>query len=284
MGGALIICGTPIGNLEDVSMRLLRTLAEADVIAAEDTRRTRKLLTAHGVSNRLTSYHDRNEHTETDRLVGQMKAGKRIALVTDGGMPAISDPGFRLVDACIKAGIQIEVVPGPSALIVALAVSGLPTARFSFEGFLPRKAGERTRRLESIAKDDRTLIFFEAANRLNETLLSMREAFGSRRVAIARELTKAHEEVLRGTIGGLLEQLDGFELRGEVTLVVEGATRDEGTLGEAVERAIAMVRAGSSKTDAAKEVARTAGVDRRAVYEALIDQPAANGSQSAPPD
>ncbi|MFN2610267.1 MAG: 16S rRNA (cytidine(1402)-2'-O)-methyltransferase [Actinomycetota bacterium] len=281
MSGKLFICGTPIGNLEDVTLRLLRVLAEVDVIAAEDTRRTRKLLTAHSITNKLVSFHEQNERSQTPRLIAWLMSGKRIALVTDGGMPAISDPGYRLVKACVDADVSIELVPGPSAVVSALAISGLPTARFSFEGFLPRKQGDLAKRLHAIADDDRTLVFFEAPDRLAATLTAMLGVFGTRRAAIAREMTKAHEQVIRGTIDSLIEHIDEIDLRGEATLVVEGASYVAATLDSAVEQARVLIESGMGKSKAAQEAAKLTGVGRRQIYEALL-QPAANGSQSGP--
>ncbi|MGH2688411.1 MAG: 16S rRNA (cytidine(1402)-2'-O)-methyltransferase [Actinomycetota bacterium] len=226
--GRLYVCGTPIGNLEDVTLRLLRILGEVDRVAAEDTRRTRKLLTHHGIAlgpARLVSYHQANEHARVPELVAHLQAGERIALVTDAGMPAISDPGYLLVDACLREGIAVEVVPGPSAVTAALAVAGLPTARFAFEGFLPRKVGERRRRLEAAGAEDRTLVFFESPERILRTLEEIRDVLGERRVAVARELTKVHEEVLRGTASEVVAAVGGRRLRGEIVVLVEGATR-----------------------------------------------------------
>jgi 16S rRNA (cytidine1402-2'-O)-methyltransferase len=226
--GRLYVCGTPIGNLEDVTLRLLRILGEVDRVAAEDTRRTLKLLGHHGIPAgraRLVSYHQANEHTRAPELVARMRDGERIALVTDAGMPGISDPGFLLVDACLREGIPVEVVPGPSAVTSALAIAGLPTARFSFEGFLPRKQGERRRRLEAAGAEDRTLVLFESPARVRRTLEEIRDVLGERRVAVARELTKLHEEVLRGTASEVLDTIGSRQLRGEIVVLVEGATR-----------------------------------------------------------
>jgi 16S rRNA (cytidine1402-2'-O)-methyltransferase len=272
MPGRLFVCATPIGNLEDVTLRLLRTLAEVDAIAAEDTRRTRKLLTHHGVHARLVSYHEANEASRTPELVDRLRRGQRIALVTDAGMPAVSDPGWHLVRACIEEGIPVEVVPGPSAVLTALVVSGLPTARFAFEGFLSRKPGERRRRLESIAGDERTLVFFEAPGRVVASLEAMLEVLGPRRGAVARELTKVHEEVLRGTLPELIAQLRGEEVKGEVAIVVAGVPAAGGDLSAAVAMASELNRGGRPKGAAASEAASAYGVSRRAVYEALLDE------------
>src|SRR5438132_646463 len=228
MPGRLFVCATPIGNLEDVTLRLLRILAEVDAVAAEDTRRTRKLLTHYGIHAHLVSYHEANEPSRTAELVDRLRRGQRIALVTDAGTPAVSDPGWHLLRACIEEGIAVEVIPGPSAVLTALVASGLPPARFAFEGFLSRKPGERRRRLEAIARDDRTLVFFEAPGRVAAALQAMLEAFGPRRAAVARELTKVHEEVLRATLPELIDELQGEAVLGEVAIVVAGMARAAG--------------------------------------------------------
>lgn len=285
MPGRLFLCATPIGNLEDASHRLLRILGEVDAVAAEDTRRTRKLLTRYGVRARLVSYHDANERAETPRLLGRLRRGEQVALVSDSGTPLVSDPGFELVRACIEEGIPVEVVPGPSAVLAALAVSGLPTARFAFEGFLPRRPGDRRRRLQAVAGDDRTLVVFEAPGRVAETLRDVLDVLGDRRVAVARELTKVHEEVLRGTVSEVLELLGAREPLGELVLVIEQSAAPEGSLAGAVRLARELVAGGRPKTRAAAEAAERTGAPRRAIYEALVsgegepDQPSANGSQ-----
>ncbi len=271
MPGRLFVCATPIGNLEDVSLRLLRTLSEVDAIAAEDTRRTRKLLTHHNIHAHVVSYHEANEAARTTELVDRLRRGQRIALVTDAGMPAVSDPGWHLVRACIDEGIAVEVVPGPSAVLTALVASGLPPARFAFEGFLSRKDGERRRRLEAIAGDDRTLVFFEAPGRVVATLRSMLDVLGPRQAAVARELTKLHEEVLRGTLPELIARLEGVELRGEVALVVAGLPAAAGDLAAAVVTAQELTRSGHPKGVAASEAAAAHGVLRRDVYAALLE-------------
>ncbi|HWD07836.1 MAG TPA: 16S rRNA (cytidine(1402)-2'-O)-methyltransferase, partial [Actinomycetota bacterium] len=234
MTGRLYVCATPIGNLEDVTLRLLRVLGEVDLVAAEDTRRAAKLLAAHGIHARTVSYHDANERSRLPELMEQLQGGRRVALVTDAGMPSVSDPGYHLVSACREVGVPVEVVPGPSAVLTALVASGLPPARFAFEGFLPRKPGDRSRRLQAIAGDDRTLVFFEAPGRLAETLGAMAEVFGPRRAAVARELTKLHEEVVRGSLPELAEAFGSGPVRGEITVVVEGAVPGRGDLRRAL--------------------------------------------------
>lgn len=271
MPGRLFVCATPIGNLEDVTLRLLRVLAEADVVAAEDTRRTAKLLAAHNIHARMVSYHDANERTRTAELLERLERGERVALVTDAGVPAVSDPGYHLIAGSVAKGIDVEVVPGPSAVLTALVASGLPTARFAFEGFLSRKPGERQRRLQALATDERTLVFFEAPGRVAETLRAMAQAFGPRRAAVARELTKLHEEVVRAGLGELADAFAGDEPRGEITIVVEGCPPAAGDLEAAVAMARALTAEGSPKAAAAAQAAAAFGVTRRGVYQGLLE-------------
>lgn len=225
--GKLSIVGTPIGNLDDLSPRAARTLAEADVIACEDTRVARVLLTrvrdlAGPPRGILLSTHAHNEQARIADLLARIEAGAHVALTTDAGMPAISDPGSRLIGACAEAGAQIEVIPGPSAVVAAIAVSGIPAARFCFEGFLARTSGKRARRLEELATDERAQVFYESPHRIAATLVAMREAFGEdRQAAVCRELTKRFEEVVRGSLGDLAERFSSGG-RGEFTIVVAG--------------------------------------------------------------
>lgn len=281
MPGTLYLCSTPIGNLEDVTLRVLRVLGEVDVIAAEDTRRTRKLLTRHGVSGKVVSYHEGNEQSQAEYLVERLRRGDRIALVTDSGTPTISDPGYRLVRAAIDSGVPIEVLPGASAVTAAVAVSGLPTDRFVFEGFLPRKGADRRRRLEMLATESRTAVIFESPSRLVDTLKTLSETLGERRVALARELTKIHEEVLRGTLSQLLGELRDKEVLGEFVIVIEGAKHSEGDLNGAIEFARDLMAEGSSRSAAAREASHKFGIERRRVYAAIEgdDYSAENGSQ-----
>jgi 16S rRNA (cytidine1402-2'-O)-methyltransferase len=268
--------GTPIGNLGDLTDRARRALAEADVIAAEDTRRTRGLLSHLGIAGpNLISFYDGNERRRVPELLEHLRAGRDVALVSDAGMPLVSDPGYRLVSACAEEGIPVDVAPGPSAAVAALAVSGLPTDRFAFEGFLPRKAGERRARLTGLAAEPRTLVLFESPRRVATLLAEAREALGERRVAVVRELTKAHQEVLRGSLSEVAEQLRDREVRGEVVVVIEGATEpseapsDDALAAEARE----LLARGARKREAAATVARRRGVPARRVYGALIDRP-----------
>jgi 16S rRNA (cytidine1402-2'-O)-methyltransferase len=273
--GKLTVCATPIGNLEDASPRLARTLAEADLVACEDTRQTRKLLTHLGVQTRMVSYHEVGERERAEQVADRVAAGARVALVTDAGMPGVSDPGYLLVAACLARGVQVDVVPGPSAVLAALVVSGLPTDRFCFEGFPPRRTGVRDRRLAELATEPRTMVFFEAPHRVLATLAAMAEAFGADRpCAVVRELTKVHEEVLRGSLADVRERLAAAGPRGELTLVVAGAPA--AAPGAAVPAAdlvaevAALVAGGASTRDAIAAVARTSGTPRRAVYQAVL--------------
>ncbi|MCW2857824.1 MAG: rsmI [Marmoricola sp.] len=269
--GVLVLAGTPIGRVEDAPPRLARELAEADVIAAEDTRRLRRLTTDLGIelTGRVISYFEGNEQGRTPQLLELLVAGSRVVLVTDAGMPSVSDPGYRLVVAAVEAGIEVTSVPGPSAVLTALAVSGLPVDRFCFEGFLPRKSGERARRLDHLADEQRTMVFFEAPHRTEVALAAMALAFGpDRAAAVCRELTKTHEEVRRGPLADLVTwAADG--IRGEVTIVVTGAAEsgpisDPATLAAWVAEREA---GGMTRKDAIAEVARRAGVPKREVYD-----------------
>lgn len=223
MSGVLYIVATPIGNLEDISLRALRILKEVDLIAAEDTRHTRILLSHYDIRTPLTSYHEHNEKTQAPRLVERLQRGQNLALVSDAGTPAISDPGFRLVVEALRAAVRIVPLPGPSALATVLSASGLPTDRFIFEGFLPAKKQERETRLQGLRNESRTLVFYEAPHRLKESLVALQRILGDRAIVIAREVSKIHEEFLRGSIEQVLTQLAEREVKGEITLVVRGA-------------------------------------------------------------
>ncbi|MFH0777855.1 MAG: 16S rRNA (cytidine(1402)-2'-O)-methyltransferase [Candidatus Eisenbacteria bacterium] len=220
--GKLYLVATPIGNLEDVTVRALSVLRNVSFIAAEDTRRTRTLLTRYGISRPLVSYHDFNKRRAGPAIVGRMLAGEDCALVSDAGSPCISDPGYLVVNLSVSEGIEVVSIPGPSSIISALQISGLPTDRFAFEGYLPKKGGKRLKKLRSLASEERTIVVFESPNRASATLGEMLEAFGDRRVAICRELTKVFEEVLRLRLSEASERFSGKKLRGEVVLVVEG--------------------------------------------------------------
>lgn len=269
----LMIAATPLGNVGDASARLVDALATVDVIAAEDTRRLHRLARDLGVtiSAEVLSLHDSVEEGRAKKLVERLQRGERVLVVSDAGMPLVSDPGYRLVRACLDAGIDVTVLPGPSAVLAALAVSGLPVDRFCFEGFLPRRAGERRRRIEELADERRTMIFFEAPHRLADALAALAEGFGGERpAAICRELTKTYEEVRRGTLGELLDGLG--EVRGEITLVVGGASspaRSGDPLAWAADVALEEA-AGMDRRTAIASVARRRGVPRRDVYDAVV--------------
>jgi len=268
MAGTLHVVATPIGNLEDITLRALRVLREADLIACEDTRQTRKLLDHYGIQKPTVSYHEHNETQRAPELIGKMQAGVSIALVSDAGTPLVSDPGYRLVRQAAEAGIRVEPVPGPSALMAALSASGLPTDEFRFAGFLPPRSAPRKRALELYRYESATVVFYEAPHRILETLADIEEVLGARPLVVARELTKLHEEFLRGTAAEL--RRSGFPLKGEITLLLGKAeapeARDERPVPEAVE---ALVRGGMNRMDAMKVVARERGVSKRDVYREM---------------
>ena len=276
MRGVLYVVGTPIGNLGDLSERARATLADVDLVAAEDTRRTGRLLHGLGIRVPMLSLFEGNERERTREVVTHLLDGRSVALVSDGGMPLVSDPGYRLVSACAQERIEVQVVPGPSAVLAALVMSGLPTDRFAFEGFPPRKAGERRARLADLARDPRTLVFFESPRRTVTFLRDLANAMGDRRVALCRELTKLHEQVLRGSITEVLAQLgdDDHPLRGEVVVVVEGDREGPGVdMDEVLAQARSAVAAGGRKRDVAHEVAARHGVSANELYRALLNEP-----------
>ncbi len=272
MTGRLVLAATPIGDPADAPPRLARLLAEADVVAAEDTRRLRRLCAALGVQprGRVVAHHEHNEAASTPELVALARSGSTVLVVTDAGMPSVSDPGFRVVAAAAQEGVLVTVVPGPSAVLTALAVSGLATDRFCFEGFLPRKAGERRRALTGLAGEQRTMVFFEAPHRLAATLAAMAEVLGDMRAAaVCRELTKTHEEVRRGALAELAAWAGGGVL-GEVTVVVAGADPVRATAAELVPEVLARVDAGERLKDVARDVAATHRVPGRELYDAAV--------------
>ncbi len=285
MPGVLYVVATPIGNLEDVSARAVRILGEVDVIACEDTRHSARLLSAHSIRTPTISYFEHNEQHRTPALIERLARGENVALITDAGTPAISDPGYRLVSAAMAAGIRVAAVPGPSAAVAAISISGLPTDRFTFEGFLPQRAGARRNAIAALKREPRTMVFFEAARRLAATLEDMATALGaSREAAVVREITKTFEESVRGTLGELHARFAATEPRGEIVLVVAGATASAtagvaDTGGEAitVEAAggvaitvEALCDAGLSLKDASAAVARLTGTSRREIYQQTL--------------
>jgi 16S rRNA (cytidine1402-2'-O)-methyltransferase len=267
------VVGTPIGNLEDLSARARRVLGEVDVIACEDTRRTGRLLAAAGVARRprLVSFFEGNETARVPELVELLRDGASVALVTDAGMPGISDPGYRLVAACIEADLPVDVVPGPSAALAALVVSGLPTDRFVFEGFLPRSGRKRTDRLAALTAEPRTVILFESPRRVAGTLGDLLAACGDRPAAVCRELTKLHQEVIRGPLSEVAAVVQGRELRGEVVLVLGGVSAaPEADVDAAVAEALALVESGMRPRQAATEAAERSGAPVREVYRRVL--------------
>jgi len=267
--GKLYICATPIGNLKDITLRALEVLKEVDVIAAEDTRNTIKLLNHYDIHKRLISYHEHNEVTASEEIIGMLLEGKNVALVSDAGMPAISDPGEIVVEKCIENGIRIEVLPGPSAFTAALALSGLDTRRFCFEGFLPRKKKERDEILEELKHEVRTIIIYESPRRVMGTLRDIKDALGERNVSVSREITKVYEETFRGTISEAIKYFEEKGTRGEFVIVVEGAEKEKPLLGIDFARGLARryMDQGMKKMDAIKLAAKEAGVTKREVYD-----------------
>ena len=275
--GVLVLAATPIGRVDDAPPRLAAELATADVVAAEDTRRLRRLTDELGVeiSGRVVSYFEGNEQARTPALLEALEEGRRVVLVTDAGMPSVSDPGYRLVAAAVARGARVTSVPGPSAVLTALAVSGLPVDRFCFEGFLPRKAGERARRLRALAAEERTMVFFEAPHRTAAALGAMSAELGAdRSAAVCRELTKTHEEVRRGSLAELADWA-AAGVRGEVTIVVSGAAPPEAVTDPVALAAMVADEeaAGADRRTAMADVARRAGVPRRVVYDAVHKLP-----------
>lgn len=269
--GRLVVCGTPIGNLADVSDRLRTTLRDADVIYAEDTRRTAKLLREVGADTPMRSMFEGNEAKRAEELMGALAEGKTVALVTDAGMPVISDPGARAVSRAHVEGYQVSVVPGPSSVTSALAVSGFGGDRFVFEGFLPRQGRDRSARLEAIAGDNRPVVFFASPNRVGEDLKDLASSLGGqRRIAIAREMTKLHEEVWVGTLDDAAQHWTG-DVRGEITIVVEGGESSQMSESEAFLLARVMIAEGATLSDAARRASEESGVSRRSIYQMLLE-------------
>ena len=272
----LYLVGTPIGNLADISERAIKVLSEVDFIAAEDTRNSLKLLSALGIKKELISYHEHNRRASGERIVARLLAGESCALITDAGMPAISDPGEDIVKECSEAGLSVSVIPGACAAISALALSGLSTKRFAFEGFLPAVKGERRERLEAVAKEDRTMIFYEAPHKLKSTLEAMAEVFGAqRKISLCRELTKLNEEVIRTSLGEAISYYAEREPRGEYVLIVEGASEtrakeDNVFWDDDPETHVGKYQAtGLSRMDAIKKAAKDRGMSKSELYKLL---------------
>ena len=275
--GCLYIVGTPIGNLEDITLRALRILKEVDVIACEDTRHTQKLLTHYNIAKTLVSYHEHNEMTRSPELLIQLEQGAKIALVSDAGMPLVSDPGYRLVTLCVRHKIPVVPIPGPSAMLAALAAAGLPNEEFLFVGFLPQRTGERRRMLEHLRIEERTMIFYEDPHRVAESVADAQEILGDRPACIAREVTKLHEEFLRGKLSQLAESLAAQPARGEITLVVgppepsafTSQADSSQSLSDRVEELIRQAKL--DRKEALKLAAKERGLTRRAAYEQLVE-------------
>lgn len=274
MAGSLYVVGTPIGNLEDMSVRAVRTLQEADFIAAEDTRVTLKLLNHFAIKKPMLSYHEHNSRQKGGEILTRILNGENCAIVTDAGMPCISDPGEDLVRLCAENGVDIKVIPGPSAAISALAVSGLDTSRFVFEGFLNPQKNARLERLEQLKNEQRTLIFYEAPHKLTDTLEAMLQVLGDRKISLARELTKIYEEVVRTTLSRALELYREKAPRGEFVLVVEGAPQQQEQLSfdQALELVRALVDKGEPLSKAAKDVAHQTGFKKGELYSRFLGQ------------
>jgi 16S rRNA (cytidine1402-2'-O)-methyltransferase len=270
--GKLHLCATPIGNLEDVTLRVLETLKAVDLIAAEDTRHTRRLLSRYDIHVPLMSYREENREKAGRVILRRLEKGEEVALVSDAGTPGISDPGHHLVLMCLESGIDVEALPGPNAALTALVVSGLPTMRFAFEGFLPRKAGARRRALLDLAGDERTLVFYESPARVAETLSDVMAVMGDRDIALARELTKRFEEVLRGKVSEVLERIEAGPVKGELVLVVNGARAPGGmSMEEAVSRANSLREEGLSMKEAVAAVSEAGpGVSKSELYNAVL--------------
>jgi len=274
VSGKLYVVGTPIGNLEDITYRAVRILSEVDFICAEDTRVTVKLLNHFDIKKPLLSYHEHSASHVSENIIGRLQSGESCAVVTDAGMPCISDPGEELVRQCRDLGIEVESVPGPTAMATAAAVCGIPASRFAFEGFLSVTKKQRFSHLKAVASDTHTLIFYEAPHKLRATLEDMLEYFGDRRIAICRELTKLHEEVIRMTLSEAVKYYETNSPRGEYVLVVEGAgegtDEKEYTLDEAVEIAQGLIDKGVKPTEACKEAAALTGLRKNDIYSAMM--------------
>lgn len=267
MAGKLYIVATPIGNLEDITLRALRILREVDVIAAEDTRHSLKLLNHFAITKPLVSYWSEKEQVKAEEILDKLKSGLSVALISDAGTPGISDPGSVLIKRAIEEKIDIIPIPGPSAHIAALSVSGIPTEEFIFLGFLPSKSGQRQKHLHELKHDTRTLIFYEAPHRLLQALADIQEILGDRRAALAKEISKIHEEVLRGTLSEVLASLRTRMIAGEYVIIVEGFHKQEAGLDEALFEVLALIKKGLGRKEAVKIVAETYGISKKGLYD-----------------
>jgi len=277
--GILYICGTPIGNLEDITLRALDILKKVELIAAEDTRHTKKLLNYYQINTPITSYYEYNKFKKAPYLIEKIKSGQKIALVSDAGMPGISDPGYVLINLALKNNIKVIPIPGVSALTTALVVSGLPTDKFIFEGFLPRKSTERKKYFKNIENEERTIIFYEAPHRLKRALKDMLDIWGDREITVARELTKSYEEILRGKLSEVINEINRREIKGEITLVVQGEIRkkEKGTIGFLKKECIIgeylkkLKNQGYSNKDIVKIAQETLNISKNIIYKKLLE-------------
>jgi 16S rRNA (cytidine1402-2'-O)-methyltransferase len=273
MPGTLYIVATPIGNLEDITLRAIRILKDADLIAAEDTRHTQILLRHFTINTPLTSYHEHNERAKTSQLVARLERGESIALVSDAGTPGISDPGYRLIVEATRLGIRVVPIPGPSALIAALSASALPTDGFNFRGFLPARKRERRSKLQELRVDRYSIVIYETPHRLKESLDDIRDIFGDRRIVLAREVTKIHEEFLRGRISEVIGEITHREIRGEVTLIIEGCSDLDPPSQEALREEIArLIADGLRVKEIAEVLGEKYGYSKRQIYGLAMDQ------------
>jgi 16S rRNA (cytidine1402-2'-O)-methyltransferase len=272
MAGVLYIVATPIGNLEDITLRALRVLKEVDVIAAEDTRHTQKLLSHYQIRTPLTSYHEHNERIRAPALVERLLRGASIALVSDAGTPAISDPGYRLVVAAVAAGVRVTPLPGPSALTAVLSAAAFPTDRFAFEGFLPEKTQQRRERLRALHDEERTLVFYEAPHRLKDSLDDIRAILGDRTIVIAREVSKIHEQFMRGRISEIITGISDREARGEIVIVVRGSTGESGASEELVKKDIVKLQASGMRVrDIADLLCEKYALPKKRIYRIALE-------------
>ncbi len=273
MGGILYVVATPIGNLEDITLRALRVLKEVDLVAAEDTRHTRKLLSHYGISNkRMTSYWGAREKVKADEVISRLNEGLDVALVTDSGTPGVSDPGEVVIRNAVEEGLTVVAVPGPSAVIAAISVSGIPAREFVYAGFLPPKRSQRVKKLEELRLDRRTMVFYEAPHRLMDSLGDMLEIFGDRHCALCHELTKLNEYVLRDTLSALIAELRERVVAGEYVLVVEGKSGEDVTVEDALAEVRGLMKRGIRRKDAARTIARRYGLSQKALYDGSLHE------------
>lgn len=268
--GTLYIVSTPIGNLEDITLRALRVLKEVDVIAAEDTRHSLKLLNHYGISKPLISYWGEKEKARAEETIRRLNSGQSVALISDAGTPGISDPGTVLIKRAIEEGVEIVPLPGPTAMIAALAVSGLPTEEFIFAGFLPSKRARRRKALSELRPEKRTLIFYEAPHRILDCLSDMAELFGARRAALVKEITKMHEEIMRGDLSEILENLERSTIAGEYVIVVEGQEEKSGNAQDAVREVRELMKKGLGRKEAVSRIAEDHGISKKELYDSSL--------------